>query len=280
MCIFDKYSAPKQWYCQWRFGCILFALINSGMIDNSLFKWIKPNDNLREKPLEKRILFEPKIMAIWALITGFYPFGHKETFHTIYSAFMKLLKAKSKIDTATYKKKVLRFSKKLCELEGYFSENDGKSLCDGTWKAGKILRLYVEDFSSVEDLPFKSLVCEDGKHWVVHLGTKDGYAILLDSRICDGFVHLPISELCGCKIIKRKNIKIDSERLWILLSDFEKNPAQMLHNLRRQEFSRKITKLICMIDEINFTERDYNRFVKLGKSFLEKLDKEHHKYEL
>lgn len=279
MVLFDEAKAPGQWYCQGWFGCLLFALVNSGMIDGHLFRWMKPNDDVKKKPLEERNLFELKVMAEWALITGYYPFDHKETFHTMYSSFMKLLNAKGEMETKHYNKKVTRFAKKIRELEGFFSEHDGKSVGEGTWNAGKHIALTAEDFSSADDLPFKSLICEEKIHWSVYLGMEGEDAIVIDSRISDGYRRIPLSVLRECKIVRKKNIRLDSEWIWNLLSDFEENPAQMLHNLRRTEFSRKITELICRLDAINFTERDYNRFVRMSRGFLERLDREHYRYE-
>lgn len=280
--IFDIEKAPKKWYCQWNFGCILFALINSGMINARVLSWLKPNENMKEKTVEDKILFELKTMTVWALITGYYPFKHKETFYTIYLSFMKLVqKEKKLLSPAEYNKKLWRFRGKLTQLEKYFSEHDGKSVNNGTWNAGPHLRLKVENFSSLDELPYKSLICENGEHWVVYLGKNDDDSIVaLDSRYFDGYVSIPISSLKGWKIIKPQNIRIDSKRLEFMLSEFDANPKEMIHNLRKQEFSRKMADLIARLDMINFSEHDYNRLIEKSKSFLERLHKEHYKYEL
>ncbi len=106
MKIYGQNEPPAKWFCQWKNGCILFALINSGMISSRFFSWLKPNENMKEKTLEEKILFELKIITVWAFVTGYYPFKHKETFYTIYCAFMRLIKNKSKIAEEVYRKKV------------------------------------------------------------------------------------------------------------------------------------------------------------------------------
>lgn len=282
MKIYDRKIIPDQWFCQWNYGCILFALINSGMIDANVFKWLKPNEDMKSKSTEEKLLFELKVITVWALITGYYPFKHKETFYTIYTNFSKLVKEeKPKLDPETYNKKLSFFKTKIRQLEDLFVVYDEKSISNGTWDAGKYLRFEVEDFNGIEDLPCKSLICEDGKHWVVYIGTDGNDSILVvDSRVADGFVRIPIEKLKDWKIIKPKNIQIDSKRLEFMLNEFEANPKEMLHNLRKQEFANKITQLIARVEMINFTEHDYNRYVKQSQDFLDKLGKEHYKDEL
>lgn len=275
---FDKNEAPSQWFCQWKHGCILFALINSGMINSRFFSWLKPNEYMKTKSQEEKILFELKVITVWAFITGYYPFKHKETFYTIYCAFIRLTKSKAKMDEDVYRKKVSFYADKIKKLYDFFAIHENKSLNDGTWDAGKHIRLKVEDFTSLEDLPYKSLLCIENKHWVVYLGADGDYAIALDSLICDGYNKIPVSALKGQKIIKPKDIEIDYRMLESLLCDLNPNPYEILDIVKRREFSHKIAECIWRLEEISFTEHDYNRFVKQAKSALEKLDKEHYKY--
>ena len=135
----------------------------------------------------------------------------------------------------------------------------------------------MEDFTSLEDLPYKSLVCIEKKHWVVYLKADGDSAVVMDSKICNEPKRIPISTLQGQKIIKPTDIKIDYSRLESLLRDLNPNPYEILDILKRREFSNKIAECIWRIEEISFTEHDYNRFVKQAKSTLEKLDKEHYK---
>jgi len=283
MIYFDINTAPTSWYCQWRAGCILFALVNSEMISSRLFSWMTPNEDFSQKTTEEKIIFELKVMTVWALITGYYPFKHKETFHTLYSSFMKLKNVeKKKLDSSIYNKKLDSFKKKIKKLETLFSQHDKKFLNNGTWNAGNHLRLQVEDFTSIDDLQYKDLVCENGTHWIVYLG-KSKYnesAYFLDSSEPKKLENIAISELQNWKIIRHKNIFLDVNYINSLISDFDDNPIEMLKNLRRREFSQKMMELITRLDLINFTVHDYNKYVKQSKSFLEKLDKEHYRYEL
>ncbi|WP_191013932.1 hypothetical protein [Treponema zioleckii] len=160
----------------------------------------------------------------------------------------------------------------------FLSNHADKSLNDGTWDAGKHIRLKAEDFTSLEDLPYKSLLCIENKHWVVYLGADGDSAIVLDSKIFDGYNRIPVSALRGQKIIKPKDIKIDSYGLEDLLCDLAPNPYEILDILKRREFSKKIAECIWRLEQISFTEKDYNRFVSQAKSALEKLDKPHYKY--
>ena len=107
------------------------------------------------------------------------------------------------------------------------------------------------------------------------LGEKSAEA---DSLICDGYNKIPVSALKGQKIIKPKDIEIDYRMLESLLCDLNPNPYEILDIVKRREFSHKIAECIWRLEEISFTEHDYNRFVKQAKSALEKLDKEHYKY--
>ncbi len=280
MVYFNPESAPAEWYCQLHNGCILFALMNGGYVQPwaapNLFKWLPPNENMKEKPLEEQVLFELKVMAIWALITGYYPFDHKETFYTIYSAFMKLRSNKGKILETDYKKKVLHYAQKLKRLGDFFANHDGKSLNDGTWDAGKRLRLQAEDFSTLDSLPFKSLLCIENRHWVVYMGALDEETtVVLDSKKVDGYMKVPVSALTGQKIIKPKSIKVDACEIDRLLMDFYPNHRAMLENLRRREFSFKMAEIFKRLDYISFTEHDYNALIKKGKSLLKRLDEEH-----
>lgn len=283
MVYFDTNLAPLSWYCQWRAGCILFALVNSGMISSRLFSWMTPNEDFSQKTTEDKIFFELKVMAIWALITGYYPFKHRETFHTIYSSFMKLVKfEKRKLSTSDYNKKLARFKEKIKTFETFFSQHDEKFLNNGTWNAGNHLRLQVEDFTTIDNLEYEDLVCEDGTHWIVYLGKSkfSDIAYFIDSSEPNKLETIAVSKLKNWKIIHRKNIFLDINYINSLISDFDDNPIKMLKNLRRREFSKKMSQLIKRLDMINFTEHDYNKYIKQSKSFLERLDKEHYKYEL
>lgn len=278
MKIYDKSGDPTEWFCQWKHGCILFALINSGMIDSHFFSWMKPNEDMNKKSLEEKIVFELKVITVWAFITGYYPFKHKETFYTIYCAFMRLIKSKGKMDEGVYRKKVSFYASKIALLYDFFADHDGKSLNDGTWDAGKHIRLKTEDFTSLENLPYKSLLCVGNMHWVVYLGADGDGAIVLDSMICDGYNRIPVSDLRGQKIIKPKNIKIDYLRLEGLLCQMNPDPFEILDILKRREFSRKIAECIWRVEQISFTEHDYNRLVGEAKSVLEKLDRPHYRH--
>ena len=127
---FDKNEAPSQWFCQWKHCCILFALINSGMINSRFFSWLKPNEDMKTKSQEEKILFELKVITVWAFITGYYPFKHKETFYTIYCAFIRLTKSKAKMDEDVYRKKVSFYADKIKKLYDFFAIHENKSLND------------------------------------------------------------------------------------------------------------------------------------------------------
>lgn len=260
MVFFNIENAPKKWFCQIGNGCILFALINSGKLNPKLFSWLKPNENLRKKTLEEQVLFKLRVITVWALITGYYPFDHKETFYTIYSAFMKFRDKKGKISEKDYKDGVLHYAKKINLLENFFVQHDEKSLNDGTWDAGKRMKLKVEDFTTLEDLPYKSLLCIENMHWVVYLGVDGDSVMALDSLICNGYNRIPISKLLGQKIIKPGNIEV-SQKVYDMLLEFYVNPKEMIRNLRREEFSRKIAECIWRLKQINYAKPDYTCLV-------------------
>lgn len=276
---FDYEKAPKEWFCQGHTGCILFALINSGNIRNWSFDWLPSNEDYKTKSTEEKLRYELKTMAIWAAITGYYPFEHKETFHTIYGSFIKLVKKqKPKLDKETYNKKLTRIKNKIRELQDFYADHDGKSLNDGTWDCGPHLKLETQDFTSLEDLPCNAIIGIE-KHWVVYIGEKDGFAIVIDSRNPEGYVRIPEKELKGSKVILPKNIHIAQETISWIVDDFDLDSKETLRLLRRREFSPKMGYLIARLDQICFTQKDYNKFVKQSKSLLEKLDKEHYRYE-
>ena len=280
MKIYTTYADEEHWVCQWKHDCILFALINSGAFGPIYFSWLEWNENMKEKTLEENILFELKVITLWSFITGHYPYRHREIFYTIYSAFMRLTKNREKMDESVYRKKILFYEKKLGELFDLFSNLDGESLNDGSLDERKRVKLKTEDFTSLEDLPYKSLICIENKRWVVYLKADGDNAIVLDSKICDGHSRIPVSALKGQKIIKPENIEfnVDFTMADFTPDDFDNNPEYMLHNFRRDEFSKKIAECICKVDQISFTEHDYNRLVRQAKSALEKLDKEHYRY--
>ena len=225
--------------------------------------------------LEEKILFEFNVIILWSCITGHYPFKHREIFYTIYSAFMRLTKNKEKMDENVYRKKVLFYEKKIGEIFDFFAKYENESLNDGTWNEEKRVKLKMEDFTSVGDLPYKSLVCIENKRWVVYLKADGDNLIVLDSKVCDRHTRIPVSALKGQKIIKPENIEF---KTGFTLDDFDTNPEYMFDNFRREEFSKKITECIWKVEQISFTEHDYNRLVQKAKSFLEKLDKEHFRY--
>lgn len=281
---FNFETAPQEWYCQGRNGCILFSLLNGGyilpyVIDSDLKRIFPKNIDIKNIPLEDQVLYDLKAITLWALITGYYPFEHKESFYTIYTAFMKLRNNREKIAPDKYKKKVLNYAKKIKDFCDFFANHDGMSLNNGTWNAGNHLRLTAETFATLEDLPYKTLLCIKGCHWVVYLGAYDEDSIIvLDPKIHDGYNRIPITELTGQKIIKPKNVYCDA-RIQDIFSFFSSNPRDMLDSLRRREFSVKMAEIIKRLDEISFTEHDYNRYLKLSRGFLESLDKEHYRYE-
>ena len=165
------------------------------------------------------------------------------------------------------------------DLENYFAEHDGKSINSGSWDGGAHLRVHVEKFTDLDDLPYKSLLCIEKKHWVVYLGMKGEDAVVLDSNICDGFMKLPIDELKECAIIKPKSVKTDDKAIHNIMMDFELNEKKTLEDLRRREFSKKFARLIERLEEINISEKDYNTYIKRSQNFLDKLKKDHHRYE-
>jgi len=64
-------------------------------------------------------------------VSGCYPFGPKESFYTIYTAFMRLIKNKDKIDEERYRKKVLNYAGKvrtLCDFFANFCSNPKEML--------------------------------------------------------------------------------------------------------------------------------------------------------
>ncbi|MCR5125678.1 MAG: hypothetical protein K6B43_10880 [Treponema sp.] len=192
---------------------------------------------------------------------------------------MKLRKNKGKFSPVDYNKKVLNYAGKITKLCDFFANHDGMSLNNGTWNAGNHLRLTAETFTSLEDLPYKSLLCIKDKHWVVYLGAYDEDSIIaLDSELHDGYNRIPITELTGQKIIKPKNIYCDEEVIETIRT-FDYSPRDMLDSLRRREFSVKMAELIKRLDSISFAEHDYNKYIKQSRSFLESLDKEHYRYE-
>lgn len=279
MKIYDQYvDLPTKWFCQGKGDIIFFALINSEKLSPRFFPWLKPNEDMEEKSPEEKILFELKVLTVWAFITGCFPFKHKETFYTIYTAFIHITENKAKLEESLYRKKILFYEKKIEELYDFFAEHELKPQNDETWNVGKHIKLKMEDFTSLEDLPYKSLVCIEKKHWVVYLKADGDSAVVMDSKICNEPKRIPISTLQGQKIIKPTDIEIDYNRLVSLLDGLNPNPYEILDIVKRQEFSQKITECICKIDQISFTEHDYNRFVKQAKSTLEKLDKSHYKY--
>ncbi len=285
MVLFNSDTAPKEWYCQGFNGCILFSLINGGYIPEyitkpHLAKVFKPNSDLSKMTLEEKTLYELKAATLWALVSGYYPFEHKESFYTIYTAFMRLIKNKDKINEENYHKKVLNYARKVRTLCDFFANHDASSLNNGTWNAGNHLRLTSETFTSLDDLPYKSLICWRGNHWVVYLGAFDkDSVIVIDPKIHDGFNRIAAADLEGARIIKPENIHCDA-KIQNIFFDFCSNPREMLDSLRRREFSEKMAELIKRLDHISFTEHDYNKFIKQSKFFLESLDKEHYRYEL
>ena len=278
MKIYNLYPDSTQWYCQWKHDSIFFALINSGALSPFSFSWWNPNNNMEEKTLEEKILFELKVITVWGLITESYPFNHKGIFHDIYTAFMRLTENKAKMDENIYRKKVLFYEKKIGELYDFYADYVDKSLSGGTLDAENNISLKAEEFTTLDDLPCKSLICMENNHWVVYLKTDGDCVETLDSRIWDSCGRVPVSALCGKRIIKPKDIKINDRRVRNLLSEMSQNPYDILEILSRREFSQKITECIGRLDQISFTEHDYNRFVGQAKSCLEKLDKEHYKY--
>ena len=72
------------------------------MTNLPLAKVCKPNSPLSKMTLEEKTLYELNAVTLWALVSGCYPFGHKESFYTIYTAFMRLIKNKDKIDEENY----------------------------------------------------------------------------------------------------------------------------------------------------------------------------------
>lgn len=280
MIIFKETTSPQHWFCQGHFDCLLASLMNSGMIDTLHFTGLERNFDFKNASREEKIKYELKLMALWAAITGYYPLKHRESFHTIYSSFFYFVtKEKSKLSTEDYNKKINRYIKKLHDLENYFAEHDGKSINNGSWDGGAHLRVHVEKFTDLDDLPYKSLLCIEKKHWVVYLGMKGEDAVVLDPNICDGFMKLPIDELKECAIIKPKSVKTDDKAIHNIMMDFELNEKKTLEDLRRREFSKKFARLIERLEEINFSEKDYNTYIKRSQNFLDKLKKDHHRYE-
>ena len=277
MKIYNLYPDSTQWYCQGKYDSIFFALINSGAFRPFHFPWWNPNENMEEKTLEEKILFELKAITVWAIMTGLYPFGHKGIFHAIYSAFMRLTENKTKMDESVYRKKILFYEKKIAELYDFFAIHEGKLQDGGTFDFGKHIQFKTEDFASLDGLPTRTLLCVENKRWVVYLKADGDYAVSLDSKICDSCSRIHVSALRGQKIIKPDGIQIDSRATNNFLFDVSSDPCKALDVLSRREFSEKISECIGKLDQISFTEHDYNRFVSQAKSFLEKLDKEHYK---
>ena len=105
MKVYNVYTDETQWFCQGKGDIIFFALINSNKLNPRFFPWLKPNENMEEKSPEEKILFELKVLTVWAFITGCFPFNHKNTFYTIYTAFIHLTENKAKLEESLYRKK-------------------------------------------------------------------------------------------------------------------------------------------------------------------------------
>lgn len=278
MKIYSYGEIPERWFCQWNKSSIFFALLNSGKFPASYFNCFEPDENFMKRTIEEKILFELEVMTGWAILIDYFPTGHKGVFYQIYSAFQKLQECRGKIDEKTYNKKVQNYVAKLRAFDDFFTEYEEKCLSSGTWRIRNWFSLKWEDFTSIDDLPQKSLVRLGKNHWVVFLEKRGENAIVVDAKLYDSYNKIPLSELNGLKIIKPKNIEIDSKELW-MLHDSIVSPWEELHICDSTKFTRKITECIARIDQISFTEHDYNNFVKKAKSFLERLGKEHYKYE-
>lgn len=266
-------------YKQYKFGCILFALVNSGMLSEEIFNSLpKKGTNPKELHIKRKIEYELKVMIIWILVSGYYPMESKESFYSVCFKYKKILQNIDKYSEYQLKNIFNRYKFILDKYEKQFSIHDNLSLCDGTWDGGKRLNLKVEAFN-IDKLETNDVLCvkltDELYHWVVFKESKDNKLECFDS-----YGNSDIKEYSKdsvVKMIKFKHIELPFSLMETLYSLDLDNIS--ISQLKRYEFSKRMQELINRLDNINFSLSEYNNNIKLGKQYLDILNREHYKYE-
>ena len=259
------YDISNQWYCQYKFGCILFSLINSRIISDNIFSDIPLNfksknyDRNTLNGAKFKFLYELKIIIKWLQLTNDLSF--KKDLDFIKSIYGKFKTIQDKTDIG-YTSKVNALLQKLLDNADKFYKNE-KRLAK--------LNLKVKRVFNNEDFNFEKGDCiflEDSTHWVVIQEIYQDSFLVIDSLNPDNLVKISKSENVF-KIIK--NINKQNLTKYIDPIDFESEKTKnAMRQLRKYSYSESFNKLIKRLNIVNYS---------IKQDILEKIDSEINLYE-
>lgn len=177
---FDENKAPNKWYTQFYMGCILFSLVNSGMISNVLTGFEYNRDRQLKHDLSdiEHVKYELKAIDIWKQLTGYNVLDdniRKEITNGLYQVksfkdFVPIMQTLKKNEKHFFNNEIESI-KKLCK-----SKDVSINSYDET----------EQKITYIRHLPYGSLVSHN-EHWDMFLGIKDDNLILCNPLLSDKF---------------------------------------------------------------------------------------------
>lgn len=197
---FDKNTTKDEWYTQYKFGCLMFALVNGNFEKDILARYLKKNETLRSSKGDfsrfrfiKAFVYEYKAILLW------YKMSKNNVLGSSLKATSKMIKNMLSLNTITEAGKYAQYVyEQFDNYENRFSikvkNRKEKNFADGEWTFNnhKVMKLdntkglhpseYLKlKVRLLKCLPKYSLYCKSD-HWIVFLGCEGNNMVFYDSE--------------------------------------------------------------------------------------------------
>lgn len=183
---FDENLAPKKWYTQFYMGCILFSLVNSGIINNVLndFEYNRDRNLKHDLSDIEHIKYELKAIDVWKKLTKYNVLDNK---------------IRSEIESNIAKinsfKEFVPIMQLLKKNEKHFFNNEIdsiKKLCRSIDVTLSNNTEFEQKIEYIKRLPYGSLISYN-EHWSVFLGIEGTNLIICNPLLSNKFERVSIN---------------------------------------------------------------------------------------
>ncbi len=262
---FDEALRNSEWFTQFHYGCLFFAMLNGSFIEKQWKLYFTPKMNFSQNDWKKRTMLqtvkgvthEYKAIVLWHILTGYnvVPGKRDEISKEIKDMLQQnnieeMYRIAREIRDNLYKSEELfgiRYengkTKDFAYEQWSFRGLKAQSLSDTTDK-----NLLDKKLKYLERCPRYSLFCDRHNHWTVFLGCKDTYMVFYDSMKYNGLQVL------------HKNLV--AERTISVLKKSE--DKKMSKNFSKEgEVSNEEELTRGVLDEIELTKEEEEMYEKI-----------------
>lgn len=246
--IYDK--TDGKWYCQLSKGCLMFALVNSGIVSNKLFSNLpykyKQHTTRTIKSVKEDFYYDFNVLCKWIQLSN--QIMHKKDLDYLKSLLGRFKKIEnSKNLTDDNKIRNLTF------LNNEFKKNM-KNCYDIEKDKNYLSKLHlpiidIKDDTNIEQNDIIGFMLDTNLHWVVAYDVSDKTITCIDSTK-QRLMKYPKSKFT--KLIKYKNLSKITDNL----TPFDvslMNSSEFCKELKKYVFSEQFELLIEKIKHINFS---------------------------